>query len=104
MAADTNSRAASASVPIRFARPFPKSSKFGISVTGGTLSAALSDTLSRLLHLSQDNNKCYCGEGSAFPRRSMNKCYFDGVQDKMPWEVRSRAPNLSVTFAFFASL
>jgi hypothetical protein len=34
-----------------------------------------------------DRNKCYCGEGSAFPQRAMYKCYFDGVQDAMPWEV-----------------
>ena len=34
-----------------------------------------------------DRNKCYCGEGSAFPQRAMNRCYFDGIQDAMPWEV-----------------
>jgi hypothetical protein len=34
----------------------------------------------------EDVNRCYCGEGSRFPARPMPWCYYDGVENDMPWQ------------------
>lgn len=33
----------------------------------------------------EDVNRCSCGDSSRYPDRPMRACYYDGVEDRMPW-------------------
>ena len=37
-------------------------------------------------HCDEDVNRCYCGEGARFPSRPMPWCYYDGVENDIPWQ------------------
>jgi len=36
-------------------------------------------------HCDEDVNRCICGEGSAFPRRPMRGCQYEGVEKERAW-------------------
>ena len=36
-------------------------------------------------HCDEDVNRCVCGEGSAFPRRPMRGCQYEGVEKERAW-------------------